>query len=282
MSGTTACFAPQTEPELRVNAPHCWLRCLIVACVLLAACGSYEEKRIREAMVEKGFGSRAQGDARFENYVAGGDTITFLLPSAALGSPDTERLATLQATQPVRVDGTILIPYLGPLYVLGMTEAQLSALVKNQLRPLFQKEIDVQAVIAGRSKFFYALGETGRKGPIDLEPDLTIWRAMFLVGWTGLANLGRVQIIRPDAENPLVFEVNAREMYLSGFTNRNFSIRENDLIYVPPTFLGLIARLLQRVLEPVSVAVNTMLGIARIQNAYDVVTGETNRIYFRF
>ncbi|MBK8098559.1 MAG: polysaccharide biosynthesis/export family protein [Planctomycetes bacterium] len=266
-----------------MNASSSWLRCLIVACTaLLCACGNYEEKRIREAMVEKGFGSRAEGDSRYENYVGGGDFITFLIPSAAVGDPDTERLVALQTTQMVRVDGTILIPYLGPLYVLGMTEAQLGALVKNQLRPLFKKEIDVQAIILSGGKFFYALGESGRKGPIRLEPDLTIWRAMFLVGWSSLANLGRVQIIRPDAENPLVMEVNVREMYLSGFTNRNFSIRENDLIYVPPTFLGLVARLLERILDPVSVAVTTMLGIARIQNAYDIVTGETNRVYFRF
>ena len=31
-------------------------------------------------------------------------------------------------------------------------------------------------------------------------------------GWTDFANLGRVALIRPDAEHPLVIDINVREM----------------------------------------------------------------------
>ncbi len=64
-----------------------WLAAF-VPCLLgmLAACGSYEDKRIRELLPEKGFGARASGDATVENYVGGRDIIQFLLPPSVMGS----------------------------------------------------------------------------------------------------------------------------------------------------------------------------------------------------
>ncbi len=256
----------------------CWLWVAV-----LAGCGSFEEKRIRELLHEKGFGSRAQGEATRENYVGGLDQVQFLLsPNMALVA-GAERLAELTVVQPVGIDGTIFVPYIGPVYVLGMTENQLGDYVTQQLQSVFQKEIGVvQARIVNTRKHFYAIGEVRRgKGRVPMEPDMTLLDAIFLVGWTDLANLGRISLIRPDAENPMVVDVNVREMMTTGYTTANLQIRERDILYVPPTFLGLIARLLERILEPVGLAVRTMLGWADIRSAYDYLTGESD-FYYRF
>ncbi len=111
---------------------------------------------------------------------------------------------------------------------------------------------------------------------------MTILKAVARIGWTGLANLSRVFLIRPDAEHPLQVEIDLHEMITTGYTARNVRIRENDIIYIPPTFLGLIARILERALSPVRVAVQAMLGIAQFRNGYDVATGRSNSIFFRF
>lgn len=254
----------------------------LLALLCLCACGTYEDKRIRELLHEKGFGSRATGDATRENYVGGLDQVQFLLPPTALAQAGAERLAELTVPQPVGVDGTLFIPYVGPIYVLGKTEVELSTLVRAQLRAVLNFEVDVQARIVGPTKIFYAIGEVLQKGRIRMEPDMTLMDAMFVVNWSGLANLGRVYLIRPDAEHPLVIDVNFREMLTTGGMRSNVAIRERDILYVPPTFLGVIARLLQRVLEPVAVAVRTMLGVAQIRTAYDVVSGREDTLYFRF
>lgn len=252
---------------------------------LLAACGSYEEKRIRELTHEKGFGSKAQGDATVENYVSGGDRVMFLVPPQAYQSPAARELFRLTLAQPVSIDGKIQIPYVGPVPVLGLTEAQLATLVKGMLRTTFKYPIDLQAVIIGESKNIFAFGEATLKGPIPLGrlgADVTLLDAVAAIGWTGLANLSRVYVIRPDAEHPLRVEVDVHEMITTGYTARNIRIRENDIIYIPPTFLGLISRILQRALSPVQVAVQAMLGIAQIRNGYDVATGRSDTIFFRF
>jgi len=255
-------------------------RVLLVGLATLASCGSYEDKRIRELKHEKGFGSRAHGDATRENYLGGFDLVQFIVPPEVLLQPGAEQLASLSVPQPVGLDGTIYVPLVGPVYALGKTEAELAALVSAQLR-ILQFDVDLQARVQG-TKFFYAIGEVRLKGPIPLNPDLTLIDAIFKSGWTELANLGRVYLIRPDAEHPLVIDVNLREMLTTGYTASNFQIRERDILYVPPTFLGLVARLLQRLLQPVALAVQTMLGAAQITFAYDALTGKSNRLFFRF
>jgi protein involved in polysaccharide export with SLBB domain len=259
-----------------------WLtRLLLVGLATLASCGSYEDKRIRELMNEKGFGSRAHGDATRENYLGGFDVVQFIVPPSVLVQPGTEQLSLLSVAQPVGLDGTIYVPLVGPVYALGKTEAELAALVGAQLTAILKFDVDLQARVQG-TKFFYAIGEVRLKGPIPLSPDLTLIDAVFKSGWTELANLGRVYLIRPDAEHPLVVDINLREMLTTGFTASNFPIRERDIIYVQPTFLGLVARLLQRLMQPVALAVRTMLGAAQITFAYDVLTGKSNRLFFRF
>jgi hypothetical protein len=70
-------------------------------------------------------------------------------------------------------------------------------------------------------------------------------------------------------------------MMTAGAMANNYQMRERDFLYVPPTFLGLIARLLQRILEPVALAVQTMLGAADIAYAADVLRGNSP-YYYRF
>ena len=230
---------------------------------LLTSCGSFEDKRIRELLHEKGFGSRADGEATRENYLGGTDVVQFIVPPEVLLQPGAGQLAVLQQGQPVAIDGTIFVPLVGPVYALGKTEAELAALVRTQLRSVLKFDVDLQARIRGQ-KFYYAIGEVMLKGPVPLTPDMTLIDAMFRSRWTALANLGRVYLIRPDAEHPLVIDVNIREMLTTGYTAANIQMREHDILYVQPTFLGMIARLLERVLQPVALAVRTMLGAAQV------------------
>ena len=113
-------------------------------CLCAAACGSFEQKRIRELQHEKGFGTQADGDATKENYVTGGDFILFTMSPSTYLQPDFERLFELaMRPQMVSIDGTILIPYVGPVLVLGKTEAELQSLVRTMLQPVFNRELDI-------------------------------------------------------------------------------------------------------------------------------------------
>lgn len=249
--------------------------------VLLVSCSGVEEKRIRQLLNEKGFGSRSQGIAPLENYVAAGDQVVFLIEPSLLLLPGYEQLALLAAPQPIGLDGTILLPYVGAVPVLGLTEAELAVLVSDQLQGFFNRPIQVTARIGGFGKAIYAFGEIGGKGRLPMvKGDMTVFEFVATVGWTPLANLGRVRVVRPDAENPLAMTINFREMVQTGNMTWNVPLYNNDIVYIPPTFFGAITRFLQKLLEPVGAVVQVVFGVARIERSYDYITGRATTPFF--
>lgn len=249
----------------------------------LASCTNYEEKRIRQLLNEKGFGTRAEGRATMENYVAGGDGVVFMVNPSVFASPGAERLVLLSQVQRVGVDGTILVPYVGPVMILGLTERELKRLVESQLAAFFNIEVRVEARILNFGKVFYAFGEVGYKGRIPfVKSDLTLLEAITVIQPTQLANMGRVRVIKPDAENPMTIEVNIREMIMTGNTRYNILIEENDFIYIPPTWIGGFSRFIEKLLQPIGVAVQSLLGLATIKASYDLLQGKQTSFFFRY
>ncbi len=261
--------ASRTDLPARPRLPgkHVWGLLLLA---LLAACSSVEDKRIRELLHEKGFGTRAQGVAPTENYIAGGDVVQFLIDPIAQLTPGAEMLSLLSFAQPIGIDGTLLVPYIGPIPVLGLTEAELAALVMEQLQVTFKFPVKLLArIVVNAGKSIYVFGEAGpRRVPLT-KPDITLIDFMTSISWSVLANLGRIRVTRPDAENPLQIEINLREMIDTGITKYNIRLQENDFIYVPPTFFGSITRFLQKLLEPLRVVVTSLFGLAQVEYTYD-------------
>jgi len=277
----------ESDPLTSILTSSPVVRCLLAAfAMVVTACGGVEEKRIRELLNEKGFGTRAQGIATLENYVSGGDAVVFFLEPAMLVQPGYEQLALLSTPQQVGIDGTIYIPYVGNVMVLGLTELELDKLVETQLQGFYNVRLPpIRSRIINLGKAFYVFGEALRKGRMPMvKGDMTILEALATVGTTPLANIGRVQLIRPDAQNPLVMEVNFREMVLTGNTTYNVLLQDNDILYIPPTLIGMITRFIEKLLQPLNVIVGGMFGLASARWSYEILTDDdlNNQGFFRF
>lgn len=257
---------------------------LLAALILLLAvtgCTSIEEKALRQLLNEKGFGTRAQGIATEENYVAGGDGVVFLIDPTLFLTPGAEQLQLLTAAQLVSLDGTILIPYVGPVKVLGLTERELRTLVEEQLAPMFNFEVRIQARILNVGKAFYAFGEVGSKGRLPMfKADLTIFEAMATIAPTNLANLGRIRLVRPDAERPRVLDFNMREMVMGGNSTYNYKMQDNDILYVPPTFFGALARFVEKLVTPLGVVTGALFSAATLRYSYEYAFNDRNDGFF--
>lgn len=242
----------------------------MLVALLLAACAGVEEKRVRQLLVEKGFGTVAQGVAAQEDYIGAGDGVIFYFDPALALTPGMERLALLATPQTPGLDGTIWVPYVGPVKVLGMTARELGTLLSEQLQAQFKPEILIECRVISAGKGFYAFGETMARGwqPF-LKPDFTVMEAIARLGTTDFANLGRVRLVRPDAQNPLVVVINFREMVLTGNTTYNLTLQENDILYVPATFFGTVARFMAKLLQPLGLMVNAVFGFASVRSAYE-------------
>ena len=112
-----------------------------------------------------------------------------------------------------------------------------------------------------------------------MQAETTILDFIAERGVSTLANLGRVKVIRPDAENPLVVVINVREMLQTGNTTYNILLRDRDIVYVPPTFVGHVARFLQRVLEPFALVLQTLFQVAATRATVQTLADDDGQIF---
>jgi polysaccharide export outer membrane protein len=252
--------------------PNAFLPALC-ALVALLACGcsaTVENKRILQYLNQEGFGKRYFGNSQEQNYVSIGDTIQYV------DSFNPE----VRGAMPVDIDGTILLPEVGSVWVAGYTRTELEAYLTQKLAPYFV-ETDVKVNIRdGGKKVFYVMGQVRRPGPFPYTGDLTLYEAVLAASPDEFgANLGRVKIIRADPRDPLVLYADVTEIWTSGDSTYNVQVQEYDIIYVPPTFLQSVADLVAGVFVPVtSVLRDVLLAIFALDDPRLFLTrGRNNR-----
>ena len=90
-----------------------------------------------------------------------------------------------------------------------------------------------------------------------------------------------VKVIRGGVRDPRVLVVNIREMYTLGYTGGNIQIRPDDIVVVPPTLLGYIARFVAGVSAPFESFFRVTNSVARIQYSLDAISGDSGGRYGR-
>ena len=164
-----------------------------LAPVLTGCASNFSDKRILQYLNQKGFGKRYTGNAQEQNYVSIGDTITFV----DTWNPE------IKGTAIVDIDGTILLPEAGSVWVAGYTRTELESYLTQKLSPYFV-ETDVKVTIrTGGKKVFFVLGEVLREGPYPYTGDVTVFEAVLqAVPDRFGSNLARVRLIRADPRDP--------------------------------------------------------------------------------
>jgi protein involved in polysaccharide export with SLBB domain len=217
-----------------------------------ASCSAtLEDKRILQYLNQGGFGKRYHGNAQEQNYVSIGDTIQFF---------DTYHPDQIKGTQVVDIDGSILVPEAGSVYVAGFTRNELESYMTQKLSAYFV-ETDVKVNIrTGGKKVYYVMGQVRRQGPFPYTGDLTLYEAVTLAGPDEFgANLGRVRLIRADPREPLVITADIPELWESGDSTYNIQVHEYDIVYVPPTLLQAAADLVSGLFVPITSVLRDVL-----------------------
>ncbi len=249
--GVDTADAVQTTPErirparARARAPAglaLFLALLPALTPGLAGCATtFPDKRVLQYLNQEGFGKRYFGNAQEQNYISIGDTVTFV----DAFNPE------IKGTAVVDIDGTILVPEAGSVWVAGYTRTELESYLTQKLSPYFA-ETDVKVTIrTGGKKEYYVLGKVLKEGAFPYDGDVTIFEAVMkaLPDRFG-ANLGRVRLIRADPRDPVIIPVDVAELWESGDSTYNVQVQEYDIIYVPPTFLQSTADFVSGIFVP--------------------------------
>jgi polysaccharide export outer membrane protein len=171
--------------------------------------------------------------------------------------------------QRIRPDGKISFEGLGEVEAAGKTPEEVADILRSKVLELYtltgDKPIDVH-IAAYQSKVFYVLGEVERPGPKVYTGRDSVLTAIAAANPTALAWNKRIQVIRPSSSkdnSPKIFELNFDRMIAHGDTSKDVLLQEGDIIYVPPTILASVGKLVQEVVTPISSTASTITVIQR-------------------
>lgn len=137
----------------------------------------------------------------------------------------------------IYADGTITFPYLGKIYVQGMTILEIRNVISNKLETIAD---GTTAEVSLYNRFFTILGEVGAGRVTMPSTTLTIYQALSLANSIGpYGDRAKVSIIRQTQEGAKVMTLDLRSKDIIG--SEYYYIQPNDVIYVPQMkrkFLG--------------------------------------------
>jgi len=160
----------------------------------------------------------------------------------------------------IRPDGKISLPLIGDVHAEGLTPMELS----EQLIREFSKYVKnpaVSVIVTGFfSKKVYVIGEVFRQGAYPYTGDTTVFEAVQDAGsFTRRASLGRVILVRGDLQNPIVIDVNLKDVVYEGMRAKDIYLQPGDIVYVPPNGFAKTGYAIEQVLFPFS----PILGVGR-------------------
>jgi protein involved in polysaccharide export with SLBB domain len=156
------------------------------------------------------------------------------LSLTVLGSPE------LSGTVRVLPDGTITVPGVGPLYVLGMTLPEVTAAVEREVGK-FVRYPDLSVAVSnfGERRVF-VMGEVNVPGDQQFHNGLSALGAIAMAGgFNNGAKRSSVMILRRvGPENAIAFRVDLSEPLNGKNLGQDIPVKPFDIVYVPKTFIA--------------------------------------------
>ncbi|MFA6884686.1 MAG: polysaccharide biosynthesis/export family protein [Paludibacteraceae bacterium] len=132
----------------------------------------------------------------------------------------------------VYTDGTVDLPYLDSIKIVGMTLQEVKLTLQEHLKAFI---VDAEVIVSLSNNYFYMFGEGGN-GAIKLYKEkITIYQALAMAG--GIKKVGsrkNVYLMRKD-ENGVTqtktFDIRPKSIIGSEY----YYIQPNDILYIPPS-----------------------------------------------
>ncbi|WP_347275046.1 SLBB domain-containing protein [Candidatus Kuenenia sp.] len=115
----------------------------------------------------------------------------------------------LRTTAPVTSDGAISFPYVGVIYVKGMTLSDIEKELTKSLTGYIKYPVVSVSLSASKSMNYFVYGEVKNPGKFTLEDDITVLKALSTAGGITLDGLyGSVKLRRKQKDNQEYKEFN--------------------------------------------------------------------------
>jgi len=223
-------------------------RLIPLALVLLAtlgACTTADDARVLQVLNQRGFGRPTQ-DANRQYYLGIGDQVVIRAAGYPEYSGQSEKL---------RMDGTVTLADVREVYLNGLTPEEATEVVRKRYEAfVLDSDAFTVEVTSINSKKYYVTGVPPyqpRSLPF-LGDTLLIDALTGVMGDENLVDTDCILVIRGDPENPLVIACDYDAVRYEGYSRDNIMIRENDIIYLNPSWIGYITWFVSALLAPLT------------------------------
>jgi polysaccharide export outer membrane protein len=265
---------------------------LFAPLAVLAACGCQTVRTPEELIAKTNWPRETEKSAMPEYVVEAPDLLLVEVLEALQGRPITgERL--------VRPDGTITLGFYGDVYVAGLTTKEIKEKIIIHLRKYLRDEvlgligedkdgnpIEIAPAESDRvfvdvasynSKVYYVQGDVAAPGRLPITGNETVLDALnYAGGFTPTAAPQNVRLVRPappGASKSVILPVNMAAIIQDGDTTTNYQLMPGDRIMVYRDPLVRATVFINRMAEPFSVVVNSILN-------YSFAANSLNRGFF--
>lgn len=210
-----------------------WMVGLVaLAGLLLPGCTTTDDARVLQVLNQRGFGRPTQ-DANRRYYIGIGDLVVLRSTTYPELNGVSER---------VRMDGTITLPEVGEVFVNGLTPDEATEVVRQRYGTKLTDTANLIVRVSSiNSKQFYITGVPPRRpASVPFSGDTTLLDVIVRANIDeNLVDTDNILVIRGDPENPLIIRCDYDDI-IAGYTRDNILIRENDIIYLTPSWIGYI------------------------------------------
>lgn len=140
----------------------------------------------------------------------------------------------LSATVVVRPDGKITLPLVNEINVIGMTPAQLQALLIEKFKPFLNIPQVTVEVVQINSRKAYLIGEVMKTGTFSLNSSTTVLQIIAAAG--GLRDFAKrkdIYILRNQNGKQVRYRFNYDEVIRGKNTQQNIILQPGDMVVVP-------------------------------------------------
>ena len=160
--------------------------------------------------------------------------------------------------------GKVFVPHMGPMSVLGKTDAE----VRSELLTFFGRILKNAIVVVEHEqeelpgsqrdsvmlmRHITIMGWVTRPGIYPVEPGITVRDMIAHAGGAKqFAKLRKVYVVRGSVENPEVLTVNMKKILTGKDMAQNIALEPNDGIYVPPVGMWKVYNAIRVLLLPIT------------------------------
>jgi len=175
----------------------------------------------------------------YATYIIGADDVLYI---QLYGDP------SMTGLWEVRDDGNIKYPLLGEVKAGGCSLEEFNNLLTEKLKKYYQDpQVTVTVNTYGSCKVF-VLGQVVRPGVYYYQREASVLEVLLLAG--GALDSGKkssVVVIRQLESTPQIMRVNIDKVIDEGLVALNISVRPQDIIFVPKTFITNLNEFLSRI-----------------------------------